>query len=123
MDYLERMDRVIMQQIAVTLTLTPRSCEAIQRAVSAAGFGGEGGGLRISAHQGRSGVKYRFAIEAQPAETDYVVEQRGARVYVDPFSAPHLDGGSVDFVVSGDDHVFALTPPRSTARWQPRLVA
>lgn len=112
-----------MQQIGVALTLTPRSSEAIQRAVSAAGFAGEGGGLRISAHQGRKGMKYRFTVEPQAAETDYVVEQYGARVYVDPFSAPHLDGSSVDFVAAGDEHVFALTPPRSPSRWQPRLVA
>jgi iron-sulfur cluster assembly protein len=117
------MDKVIMQQFAVSLALTPRSCEAIQRAVQAAGFGGEGGGLRISAHRGRSGMQYRFAVEAQASETDYVIEHYGARVYVDPFSAPHLDGGSVDFVANGDDYAFALTPPRSPARWQPRLVA
>lgn len=112
-----------MQQFAVALALTPRSCEAIHRAVQSAGFGGEGGGLRITAHRGRSGMKYRFTIEAQASETDYVIENNGARVYVDPFSAPHLDGGSVDFVATGDDYAFALTPPRSTARWQPRLVA
>jgi iron-sulfur cluster assembly protein len=117
------MDRVIMQHFAVTLALTPRSCEAIKHALSAAGLGGEGGGLRISAHRGRDGVEYRFGVEAQAAETDYVIEQHGARVYVDPFSAPLLDGGSVDFVPAGTEQVFALTPPRSAARWQPRLVA
>jgi iron-sulfur cluster assembly protein len=117
------MDRVIMQQLAVALTLTPRSCEAIQRAVQAAGFSSEGGGLRITAHRGRNGMQYRFTVEAQPNETDYVIQRYGARVYVDPFSAPHLDGGSVDFVASGDDYAFALTPPRWTKRSQPRLVA
>jgi iron-sulfur cluster assembly accessory protein len=117
------MDRVIMQHFAVALTLTPRSCEAIQRAVSAAGYGSEGGGLRISARRGRDGVKYRFAVEAQATDTDYVIEQQGARVYVDPFSAPLLDGGSVDFVAAGQEYAFALTPPRAAANWQPRLVA
>ena len=112
-----------MQHFAVSLSLTPRSCEAIQRAVAAAGLGGEGGGLRISARRDRDGVQYRFAVEAQAAETDYVIEQHGARVYVDPFSAPLLDGGSVDFVPAGHEQVFALTPPRSAASWQPRLVA
>jgi iron-sulfur cluster assembly protein len=117
------MDAMIMQQIGVALTLTPRSCQAIRRAVSAAGFGGDGGGLRISAHRGRDGTKYRFTIEPQPTDSDYVVEQHGARVYVDPFSAQHLDGGAVDFVAAGEDHVFTLTPPRLGARWQPKLVA
>jgi iron-sulfur cluster assembly protein len=117
------MDRVIMQQIGVALTLTPRSCQAIQRAISAAGFGGDGGGLRISAHRGRDGMKYRFTVEAQATESDYVVEQHGARVYVDPFSAQHLDGGAVDFVATGDEQVFTLTPPRMSTRWQPKLVA
>ena len=111
-----------MQQLGLSLSLTPRSGEAIQKAVMAAGLGAAGGGLRISARQGRKGREYRFAVEAQPAETDYVVEQFGARVYVDPFSAQDLDGGSIDYVASGEDYVFTLTPPRMSAR-SPKLVA
>jgi iron-sulfur cluster assembly protein len=114
---------MIMQQIGVVLTLTPRSCQAIQRALSAAGFGSDGGGLRISAHQGRDGLKYRFAVEAQATESDYVIEQHGARVYVDPFSAQYLDGSSVDYVAAGEEQTFTLTPPRVSPRWQPKLVA
>jgi iron-sulfur cluster assembly accessory protein len=114
---------MIMQQIGLVLTLTPRSGVAIQRAVSAAGFGGDGGGLRISAHHGRQGMQYQFTIEAQPTETDYVVEQHGARVYIDPFSAQHLDGGSVDYMATGGDYTFTLTSPRASSRRQPRLVA
>jgi|SRR5579862_4635896 len=117
------MDRMIMQHIGVALSLTPRSCQAIQRAVAAAGFGHDGGGLRISAHRGREGMNYRFTVEAQATESDCVIEQHGARVYVDPFSAPHLDGGAVDFVANGEEQVFTLTPPRQSSRWQPRLVA
>ena len=63
-----------------------------------------------------------FAVEAQPAETDYVVERQGARVYVDPFSAQDVDGGTIDYVPAGESHVFTLTPPRSSAR-APKLVA
>lgn len=112
----------IMQRLALSLTLTPRSCTAIQRAVAAAGMGGDGGGLRIAARHRRKGTEYRFAVEAQPAETDYVVEQHGARVYVDPFSAQDVDGGTIDYVPAGEEHVFTLTPPRLSAR-APKLVA
>jgi iron-sulfur cluster assembly protein len=112
----------IMQQLALSLTLTPRSCAAIQKTVAAAGMGGDGGGLRIAARHRRKGTEYRFAVEAQPAETDYVVEQHGARVYVDPFSAQDVSGGTIDYVPAGDEHVFTLTPPRSSAR-APKLVA
>jgi iron-sulfur cluster assembly protein len=114
--------KLIMQQLALSLTLTPRSCEAIQRAVSAAGLGAVGGGLRITARLGRKGREYGFAVEAQPADADYVVEQFGARIYVDPFSAQDLDGGSIDYVAAGEDYVFTLTPPRTSAR-SPKLVA
>jgi iron-sulfur cluster assembly protein len=114
---------IIMQQLALTLTLSPRSGAAITRAVASAGFGGDGGGLRISAHHGRKGIRYQFSIDAQPTESDYVVEQHGARIYIDPFSAPHLDGGSVDYVAAGADCAFTLTPPKANSRWQPRLVA
>jgi Fe-S cluster assembly iron-binding protein IscA len=102
-----------MQRLALSLTLTPRSCTAIQRAVAAAG---------IAARHRRKGTEYRFAVEAQPAETDYVVEQHGARVYVDPFSAQDVDGGTIDYVPAGEEHVFTLTPPRLSAR-APKLVA
>jgi len=44
-------------------------------------------------------------------------------VFVDPFSAEHLDGGAVDFVATGGDHAFTLTPPRQVGRWHPDLVA
>ena len=112
----------IMQRLALNLTLTPRSCAAIQKTVAAAGLGGDGGGLRIAARHRRKGTEYRFAVEAQPAETDYVVERQGARVYVDPFSAQDVDGGTIDYVPAGENHVFTLTPPRSSAR-APKLVA
>ncbi len=114
---------LIMQQIGLALTLSPRCGAAIQRAVASAGFGGDGGGLRISAHHGRKGTQYRFAVEAQPSESDYVIEQHGGRVYIDPFSAQHLDGGSVDYVAAGEEYVFALTPPRLASRREPKLVA
>jgi len=114
---------MLMQQIGLVLTLTPRSGDAIRRAVSTAGFGADGGGLRIAAARKRDGIRYLFTIEAQPTESDYVIEQHGARVYVDPFSAQYLDGGGVDFVAAGEEQVFTLTPPPASRRWQPRLVA
>jgi iron-sulfur cluster assembly protein len=122
MDSRAESDVHIMQQLGLSLTLTPRSGEAILRAVAAAGMGADGGGLRITARNGRRGREYRFSVEAQPAETDYVVEQHGARVYVDPFSAQDLDGGAVDYVAAGEEYVFTLTPPRLTSR-VPKLVA
>jgi iron-sulfur cluster assembly accessory protein len=106
----------IMQQLGLSLALTPRSGEAIQRALAAAGFGADGGGLRVTVRHGRRGTEYRFSVEAQPAEADYVIEQHGARLYVDPFSAQELDGGAIDYVPSGDDYAFTLTPPRANAR-------
>jgi iron-sulfur cluster assembly accessory protein len=112
----------IMQRLGLSLTLTPRSCAAIQKTVAAAGLGADGGGLRIAARHRTKGTEYRFAVEAQPTETDYVVERHGARVYVDPFSAQDVDGGTIDYVPAGEDHVFTLTPPRSSAR-APKLVA
>jgi iron-sulfur cluster assembly protein len=114
---------LVMQQIGMVLGLTPRGGDAIRRAVAAAGFGADGGGLRITAHTGRKGIKFRFQVEAQPTDTDYVVEQHGVRVYVDPFSAQHLDGGSVDFVANGSEEFFTLTPPRTGAHREPQLVA
>ena len=52
--------------------------------------------LRVTAG-GCSGFSYDLSLEDGPAEDDRVVEAHGARVAVDPRSAPIVEGSTVDF--------------------------
>lgn len=122
MDGRRELGTYIPQQLGVALGMTARCGAGIRRALVSAGLGTEGGGLRITAQHGKNGTEFKFTVEAQPDDGDYVIEQHGARVYVDPFSAADLDGGAIDFVPAGDDHVFSLTAPKAGSRGT-RLVA
>ncbi|MES1202147.1 MAG: iron-sulfur cluster assembly accessory protein [Pseudomonadota bacterium] len=57
------------------------------------------GGLRIAVEGGGcSGFQYDIQLAPAPAADDLVVERDGARVFVDPVSAPFLAGSEIDYV-------------------------
>ena len=55
-------------------------------------------GLRIFVHAGGcAGLQYGMAFEAQGRESDTILESKGVRLYVDPFSATHLEGACIEY--------------------------
>ena len=61
--------------------------------------GAEGGALRVFvAGGGCSGYQYGMAMANEAEEDDFVIEQDGIRVLVDPESAPLLEGAEIDYV-------------------------
>lgn len=55
-------------------------------------------GLRIFVQGGGcAGLQYGMAFEAEKREGDAVLEVRGIRLFVDPFSAAYLDGVCIDY--------------------------
>jgi Fe-S cluster assembly iron-binding protein IscA len=115
----------IIQQIGVALSISPRTADAIQRALVVAGHSDGAGGLRVTARVTRRGIDFGFAIEADARETDLVIRQHGVQVYVDPFSAQHLDGSEIDVADDEDEQgaaAFTLTLPKRRAA-RPKLVA
>lgn len=57
-----------------------------------------GQGLRIFVHTGGcAGLQYGMAFETQVRENDTILESRGVRIYVDPFSAAYLEGACIDY--------------------------
>lgn len=57
------------------------------------------GGLRIAVEGGGcSGFQYDIQLAPAPAADDLVIERDGARVFVDPVSAPFLAGSEIDYV-------------------------
>ena len=56
-------------------------------------------GLRVAVEGGGcSGFQYEIAVAAGPNAEDSVIERDGARLFVDPTSAPFLEGSEVDWV-------------------------
>ena len=55
-------------------------------------------GLRIFVQGGGcAGLQYGMAFEAEKREDDAVLEVKGVRLFVDPFSAAYLDGACIDY--------------------------
>jgi iron-sulfur cluster assembly protein len=103
------------QEPTVMLTVTPGAAIEVHRFMEAEGVTAEAGGLRVSVQPGGcSGFKYGLLIEDQSAEDDYVLEQEGFRVFVDPFSAQYLNGTVIDYVSSMQGSGFTFKNPSST---------
>ncbi len=72
------------------------------------------GGLRLGVRGGGcSGFSYVIEWTPAPTEKDQVIEKDGARVFVDPKSAPLLDGTVVDFKKSLMQSRFELRNPNA----------
>lgn len=58
-----------------------------------------GYGLRVGVTGGGcSGLQYLLDFAKAPNDMDFVAEQHGITVFIDPFSAAHLNGTVVDYV-------------------------
>jgi iron-sulfur cluster assembly accessory protein len=55
-------------------------------------------GVRIFVQAGGcAGLQYGMNYEDEAREDDLSVEVKGIRLFVDPFSAPYLDGACIDY--------------------------
>jgi iron-sulfur cluster assembly protein len=58
----------------------------------------EKGGLRLGVQGGGcSGLSYAMRLDSQPRERDQVIEEFGARIFVDPKSLVYLENITLDF--------------------------
>ena len=70
--------------------------------------------LRVAIQGGScSGLEYALGFDRETLETDLVAEQHGVRVAVDPFSAPYLEGATIDFVNVEGEEGFAIDNPKA----------
>ena len=104
-----------MQEPTVDLTVTPVAATEVRRFFEIENVPVDKGGLRVSVQPGGcSGFKYALVIEDLMAEDDFVLEQEGFRVFVDPFSAQYLNGVTIDYVSSMQGSGFTFKNPNST---------
>ncbi|MBW8327664.1 MAG: iron-sulfur cluster assembly accessory protein [Thiobacillus sp.] len=96
------------------LTLTPSALSAVEKFIK--GSDTPVAGLRISISGGGcSGFQYGMRLEEAKAEDDVEVAVGGVKLLIDPFSAPMLDGVTVDFVDSLNGSGFKFENPNATA--------
>ena len=97
----------------IELTVTDNAAVEVRKFME--GVTGEQGGLRVSVQPGGcSGFKYSLVIEDQSAEDDFVLENDGFKVFVDPFSAQYISGVTIDYVTSMQGSGFTFKNPNAT---------
>ncbi|MDX2204176.1 MAG: iron-sulfur cluster assembly accessory protein [Hyphomicrobiaceae bacterium] len=79
------------------VALTDNAVTAVKKAIAKSGK--DGSGFRVMIENGGcAGFKYKIGLDAAPRDGDAVVDANGVRVFVDPQSAPMLEGVTIDFV-------------------------
>ena len=91
------------------LTLTDTAAEAIRGIVAAPELP-DGAGLRIATQPGPGEAStLEVSVAETPAETDQVVDESGARVFVEADAVPLLDGKLLDAQIDGTRVGFMLS--------------
>jgi iron-sulfur cluster assembly protein len=77
---------------------------------------GEAEVLRVAVQGGGcSGFEYALGFDRGAQEGDNEVEMHGVTVVVDPFSAPYLQGATIDFVNGLQESGFKIENPNVSA--------
>jgi iron-sulfur cluster assembly protein len=101
----------------MAITLTEKAAFRIRTFIKATEAENEttDAGIRVSlADGGCSGYEYQMNIVPQANAEDLLFEQDRVRIYVDPQSAPLLDGVVIDFVESLTQSGFVFSNPNAT---------
>jgi iron-sulfur cluster assembly protein len=97
------------------LTITPVAAEKV-RELMAEEPDGESMVLRVAVQGGGcSGFQYGLGFDTSPAEGDHELELEGVRVVVDPFSAPYLQGATIDFMNGLQESGFKIDNPNAAS--------
>ena len=82
------------------MTLTATATEKVQDFIQEHGVESEAG-LRVAVLPGGcSGFQYGLNVEDEPEADDEILDIRGVKIFIDPFSAQYLDGVEIDYVTS-----------------------
>jgi iron-sulfur cluster assembly accessory protein len=93
------------------VTLTERAAGKI-RGLMEGEPAGEADVLRIAIQGGGcSGFEYALGFDRGASSDDHVLEFHGVTVVVDPFSAPYLQGSTIDFLEGLQESGFKIDNP------------
>ena len=96
------------------LSLTEQAVSKVQDFIAEHGAGDDPG-LRVAVLPGGcSGFQYGLNIEDSPEGDDEILDLRGVRVFVDPFSAQYLEDVEIDYVTGMMGSGFSFRNPNSS---------
>ena len=100
---------------AFTLSLTDAAASRVRAIVGELGYSPAEAGLRVGVVEGGcSGLNYDVKVVERPSGDDAVHEINGTRVFVDAFSAPHVNGMRVDWISTFQESRFVFQNPNAT---------
>jgi Fe-S cluster assembly iron-binding protein IscA len=93
------------------LTLTEGAAEAVKSIVSSSPNLPETAGVRISEQKTGGGeAQFQLAVAESPLEGDEVIEEEGARVFLEPDAALDLDDKVLDAAIEEASVKFSISP-------------
>ena len=96
------------------MSLTTAATEKVQGFIEEHGVESEAG-LRVAVLPGGcSGFQYGLNIEDEPGSDDEILDIRGVKIFVDPFSAQYLEGIEIDYVTSVMGQGFTFNNPNAS---------
>ena len=105
----------IVERPATLVSLTPTAAEKI-RELMAEDPEGETSVLRVAIQGGGcSGFQYGLGFDTGAAEGDHELELEGVPVVVDPYSAPYLQGATIDFLNTIAESGFKIDNPNAVS--------
>jgi iron-sulfur cluster assembly protein len=90
------------------LALTDSAVQAVQEILSSSEETPETGGLRLVAERAGPQTNFQLGVVALPAEDDEVIEEQGARVFLDPEAASLLDDKILDASIEPNQVAFTI---------------
>ena len=97
------------------IRLTEKAATKIQELLVKEGVPQDTGGLRVGVLGGGcSGLTYAMRLELQARDRDKVIEENGARIFVDPKSMLYLDETTLDYQEDLMRRGFVFQNPQAT---------
>ena len=90
------------------LALTDNAVEAVRDIVSSADEASETSGLRMVAEREGMQANFQLSVVPLPAEDDKVIDEQGARIFLEPKAASLLDDKVLDASVERDQVAFTI---------------
>jgi iron-sulfur cluster assembly protein len=96
------------------ISVTPEAARHLLELLSEKGLDPGVGGLRLGVEKGGcAGLQYAMTLGG-PGPGDAMIEADGARIFVDPASAEHLEGCTLDYEDGLSGSGFRVVNPRAT---------
>jgi iron-sulfur cluster assembly protein len=90
------------------LALTDTAAEIVKDIVASSGEAPDTAGVRLWAAPDVSDQAYRISVASSPGEGDKVIEEEGARVFVEPQAAILLEDMMLDAIIEDGRAAFTI---------------